>query len=338
MVLSAPVDANCTLVSLSKGNGDAVLNVGETWVYSCAVANVQGTNGSFTNVASVNATDSNGIGVSAQDAASVTVTEPVNASIDVQKSGPASATAGSSVTFQISVVNNGNVALTAVSPSDPLCTLVPVSLGNGDATLDVGETWSYTCTVNNVAAGTLSNTASATAQGPAGQVSDSATAAVAVTGGGGGNGSLVLSQTVNPATIVKGGSATFEAKLANGTATNMTGITLSGDKCKSFTRQADDPGNNDATLNSGETWVWQCVLTKVTKTTTNKVTAKVKTPKQTLTASIKLTVTNGRDLIIDEDPNEVSGTEVLVDGEGKVIDEAQLLNKNYLPIVIGEEE
>lgn len=331
-----PVDANCTLVALSKGNGDAVLNVGETWVYSCAVANVQGTNGSFTNVASVTATDSNGIGVSAQDAASVTVTEPVNASIDVQKTGPASATAGSNVTFQVNVVNNGNVALTSVNVSDPLCTLTPVSLGNGDATLDVGETWSYTCTVNNVAAGTLTNTASATAQGPAGQVSDSATATVSVTGGN--NGSLVLAQTVNPSTIAKGGSATFQATLANGTATNMTGVSLSGDKCKSFTRQSDAPGNNDATLNSGETWVWQCVLTKVTKTTTNKVTAKIKAPKQTLTASIKLTVTSSRGLIIDEDPNEASGVEVLVDGEGKVIDEAQLINKNYLPIVIGEEE
>lgn len=331
-----PVDANCTLVSLSKGNGDAVLNVGETWVYSCTVANVQGTNGSFTNVASVTATDANGVPVSAQDDASVTVTEPSNASIDVQKTGPASATAGSNVTFQINVVNNGNVALTAVSPSDPLCTLTPVSLGNGDATLDVGETWSYTCTVNNVAAGTLTNTASATAQGPAGQVSDSATATVNVTGGN--NGSLVLAQTVNPSTIAKGGSATFQATLANGTATDMTGVSLKGDKCKSFTRQADAPGNNDAVLNSGETWVWQCVLTKVTKTTTNKVTAKIKAPKQTLTASIKLTVTSSRGLIIDEDPNEVSGVEVLVDGEGKVIDEAQLINKNYLPIVIGEEE
>lgn len=329
-----PNDAFCPLIPIILGNGDAILNVGEIWIYSCAVPNVQGTNGVFVNTATVSAS-AGSIPVSAQGQASVSVTTPNNASIDVQKTGPASATAGSSVTFQVNVVNNGNVALTSVNVTDPLCTLTPVSLGNGDTTLDVGETWSYTCTVNNVAAGTLTNTASATAQGPAGQVSDSATATVTVTGG---SGSLVLSQTVNPTTIVKGGSATFQATLANGTANNMTGVSLKGDKCKSFTRLADNPGNNDAVLNSGETWVWQCVLTKVTKTTTNKVTAKITLPKQTLTASIKLTVTSSRGLLVEEDVNEVSGVEVLIDGEGKVIDEAQLINKNYLPIVIGEEE
>lgn len=318
-------------------DGDSVLDKGETWVYPCTVVAVTQ---NLINSAAVTGV-SNNQPVADTDTALVIATDPAAPAIDVTKSGPASATAGSSVTFQIGVRNAGNVALTAVNLTDSLgagCPLVEVSKGNGDATLDVGEQWNYTCTASNVVAGTLSNTASATAQGPAGQVNDSATAVVVVTSGGGGNGSLVLAQTVNPATIVKGGSATFRATLANGTATDMTGITLSGDKCKKFTRLADAPGNNDAVLNSGETWVWECVLTKVTKTTTNKVTAKVKTPKQTLTASIKLTVTSSRGLIIDEDPNEVSGVEILIDGEGKVIDEAQLINKNYLPIVIGEEE
>jgi len=330
-------DGQCNVgpTVVSNGNGNSTLEPGETWTYSCAINNVTS---NFINSAAVTAS-SGAQSVADTDTASVTVLTP---GIRIDKTPDQQTVAsGGTANFTINVSNPGTAPLSSVAVNDPLCSAAPLARTSGDTdndnVLDPGEIWVYTCSIANVTQ-SFDNTASVSASTGAGTVNASDIAKVTVQTTPPPSGSLVLAQTVNPSTIVKGGSATFRATLANGTATNMTGITLSGDKCKSFTRLADAPGNNDATLNSGETWVWECVLTKVTKTTTNKVTAKVKTPKQTLTASIKLTVTNGRDLIIDEDPNEVSGTEVLVDGEGKVIDEAQLLNKNYLPIVIGEEE
>lgn len=332
-------DALCSVQPPPRISGDTnnnnTLDAGEVWTYSCTVNNVTQ---NLTNSAAVTASSGNQ-SVADTDTASVTVLTP---GIRIDKTpDQQTVAAGGTANFTINVSNPGTAPLSSVVVTDPLCSAAPLVRTSGDTdndnVLDPGETWVYTCSIANVTQN-LVNTASVNASTGAGTVNASDTANVTVQTTPPPSGSLVLAQTVNPATIVKGGSATFQATLANGTATNMTGISLKGDKCKNFTRQADAPGNNDAVLNSGETWVWQCVLTKVTKTTTNKVTAKIKAPKQTLTASIKLTVTSGRDLLIEEDSNEVSGVEVLIDGEGKVIDEAQLLNKNYLPIVIGEEE
>lgn len=327
-------------------DNDKVLDKGETWVYPCTIV---GVTQNLINSAAVTGV-SNGQPVADTDTASVIVTEPAAPAIDVTKSGPATAAAGSNVTFQIGVRNAGNVALTAVNLTDSLgasCPLVLVSNGNGDATLDVGEQWNYTCTVTNAQGtnGALVNTASATAQGPSGQVSDGATAVVVITTTPP-PGNLVLAQTVNPATVNKGGSATFQATLTNGTATAMTGVTLKGDKCKNFTRLADAPGNNDATLDSGETWVFSCVLNNIKKSTTNKVTAKVTSPKQTLTASVKVNVLSARGILIELDPNEVieadpaeeSEREVIEDAEGaEVVDESLLVNKIYIPAAMSQE-
>lgn len=332
------LDAQCN-VGPTRTSGDTdndnVLDAGETWQYSCTINNVTQ---NLTNSAAVTA-NSGAQAVADTDSADVIVLNP---SIRIDKTPDQQTVAsGGTANFTINVSNPGTAPLSNVVVTDPLCSAAPLVRTSGDIdndnVLDPGETWVYTCSIANVTQN-LVNTASVSASTGAGTVNASDTANVTVQTTPPPSGSLVLAQTVNPATIVKGGSATFQATLANGTATDMTGVSLKGDKCKSFTRLADNPGNNDAVLNSGETWVWQCVLTKVTKTTTNKVTAKITSPKQTLTASIKLTVTSSRGLLIEEDASEVSGVEVLIDSEGKVIDEAQLINKNYLPIVIGEEE
>lgn len=283
-------------------DGDSVLDKGETWVYPCTVVAVAQ---NLINSAAVTGV-SNGQALADTDTASVTVTEPAAPAIDVTKSGPATATAGSSVTFQIGVRNAGNVALTNVVPTDALCTLVPASLGNGDTTLDIGEQWNYTCTVSNVVAGTLSNTASATAQGPAGQVSDSATATVVVTStpppsctG------FVLSQVGDPTSVTKGGSVSFKYTICNGTAENLTNVSLkvTGVKvCKTPARLADAPGNNDSILNSGETWQYACTESNVKKTFTSKAKAQAKRPnnqKVTSSSSVKITVTTSKRLTIN---------------------------------------
>ena len=299
-----PLDAFCPLVEVSKGNGNTTLEVGETWVYTCAVPNVQSATGTFVNVASVTA---NG-GASASDDASVIVINtppPGNPGIDVEKTPDSQVVAkNSNVTFGISVSNSGAVALNPVSVTDPLCTLVPVSLGNGNATLDVGETWTYTCTVTNVKAN-LTNTASASGTSAAGQtVSDSDSATVTIAGT-----KIKLEKSPKTQTIVKGSNATFLVTLNNPTAENLTNVVLSDPQCTTLTRQADAPGNNDAVLNSGETWRWSCTITNVQKSFTNKAKVTVIRPsgkKLTANASAKIIVKTSSQIRVTTSPEDVT--------------------------------
>ena len=73
--------------------------------------------------------------------------------------------AGDTVVYTITVTNDGNLSLSGVVMSDPLC---PPVLQSGDTTnpgvLDVGETWTYTCTYvvtqDDIDRGAIPNTAS----------------------------------------------------------------------------------------------------------------------------------------------------------------------------------
>jgi uncharacterized repeat protein (TIGR01451 family) len=302
-----PVDAFCPLMPLSLGNNNSTLEVGETWVYSCAVPNVQSATGTFVNVASVSAS-SNGIAVSASDDASVTVITtppPGNPGIDVEKTPDSQVVAkNANVTFGISVRNSGDVALSNVNVNDPLCPLVVISKGNGDATLDVGETWSYSCTVNKVKAN-LTNTASASGQSAAGQtVSDSDSATVTIAGT-----KIKLEKSPKTQTIVKGMSATFLVTLNNPTAENLTSVVLSDPQCTTLTRQSDAPGNNDSVLNTGETWRWSCTITNVQKSFTNKAKATAIRPngrKLTASATAKVKVTTSSRVRVVTSPEDVT--------------------------------
>ncbi len=108
--------------------------------------------------------------------ATVTATAPAAATvtntaadpdIDIDKKGPTLVTAGSAAVYTYSVKNDGNVALTNVTVTDTKCAS-PVK-GSGDAapigTLDVGETWKFSCSYTPAftPTKTLTNKATATA-------------------------------------------------------------------------------------------------------------------------------------------------------------------------------
>ena len=95
--------------------------------------------------------------------------------IAIAKAGPASAPAGSEVAYTLTVTNPGNEGLPApyVAVSDPLCEAPPaLQSKNGDPTpdsLDPGDVWTYTCTVQTTAVQTsVHNTAHAAGQDPFG--------------------------------------------------------------------------------------------------------------------------------------------------------------------------
>ncbi|HEX9924870.1 MAG TPA: hypothetical protein VGD99_19595, partial [Anaerolineae bacterium] len=170
-------DAQCdSLIQDNDGNGDAVLDVGESWTYTCTVDDVSA---GFTNSATATGTPPIGDDVSDTDTADVTV---INPAIEVQKT-PASQTivSGEDAIFNITVENTGDVDLTDIDVDDAQCdSLIQDDDGNGDAVLDVGESWTYTCTVDDVSAD-FTNSATATGTPPIGDdVSDTDTADVTV--------------------------------------------------------------------------------------------------------------------------------------------------------------
>jgi hypothetical protein len=77
--------------------------------------------------------------------------------IDIEKSGPATATAGALLTYTLDVTNPGEMPFAAadVAVTDAKCNAAPaLQSANGDetpGTLDAGDRWTYTCRVQTAA-------------------------------------------------------------------------------------------------------------------------------------------------------------------------------------------
>jgi hypothetical protein len=103
-----------------------------------------------TNVATVTAVDKFGDEVNAQDTHDTLFLHPA---IDIAKTGPATAVAGSQVTYTLDVRNPGDrpFSMGDVVVTDAKCSAAPVRTSvNGDSTdasLDPGDRWTYTCSV-----------------------------------------------------------------------------------------------------------------------------------------------------------------------------------------------
>jgi LPXTG-site transpeptidase (sortase) family protein len=187
-----------TLTGPAGDNGDAILQTTETWTYTCTV---NGVTSDFTNNASVSGTPPVGPNVTDSDSADVFVDHPA---IAISKT-PATqtVTSGSNVSFTLTVTNPGDVTLGSVVITDPTCDTLtgPTGDDNHNSILETTETWTYTCTVNNVTAN-FANIANVHGTPPIGpDVTHEDTADVIVIGPSGLTKTLVadsLLATVNP--------------------------------------------------------------------------------------------------------------------------------------------
>lgn len=174
------VGDTCSPITLASGdtNTDAILQVSETWTYTCS------TTLSETHTNTVVATGwANGL--SAVDIASATVvvglpTVPPLIHVTKVPSPLTLAAGGGMVTYTERITNPGTVALSDVILSDDKCSPMNYISGdtNGDSKLDTTETWVYTCRVN--LSNTTTNTAIAVGQANGFSVRDFAIAAVTV--------------------------------------------------------------------------------------------------------------------------------------------------------------
>lgn len=277
------------------GNGNGLLDPGETWVFSCPGSVTEPT----VNVARITGQPSAADGqplpgvdpVSDDAVAFVDVVEP---GIDITKtavrsvvldddaqpvSGPDTPTPRPAE-YRYDVANTGNVplSLAGAAPTDDICEPLVFEGGdaNGDDLLDVGEIWTYSCTtplgreqantppVTGRESGLVTNTATVTgvpwfAGGlvPDKAVTDTDIAQVTVIEPG-----LALVKTASPEVVRAGDEVVYRFAVRNTGDVGLTVLDPTDDKCAPLVYQGGDRNGNGilegANSAAAETWRYAC--------------------------------------------------------------------------------
>ncbi len=270
-------------------DGDGRLDPGESWQYSCDRALTGGAASSppqqVVNTAEVVGTDPEGTRVTATATDDVDLYSPaIMLDKTVDGGDRATIAVGASVTYGYAVTNAGNTPLGSVGLVDdtPPCT-APTrgsdSPGNDDATLDVGETWTYSCSSSPVrdvvntalVTGTPLNPAAGNSAFPTPnpQVSDTDVAQVVVV-----NASLDLVKSASPTTVLLAPGASPPAEPVTYTfdVANTGGSPLAREdgspaktpgwiadaRCTSPASYSSGDVNTDDIFDNGETWTFTC--------------------------------------------------------------------------------
>ena len=146
-VTDARCDASGPTLDSRTGNGDSNLDPGEVWIYKCSAHTTAGAT-NLHNVSNVCGLPPAGATVCDTSPKDVPLRNP---DISIDKRGPATITAGGTISYTLDVTNTGDqrFAEAKVVVTDPKCDATPVLADkNGDtsaAFLNPGETWRYTC-------------------------------------------------------------------------------------------------------------------------------------------------------------------------------------------------
>ncbi|MBX3731532.1 MAG: DUF11 domain-containing protein [Verrucomicrobiae bacterium] len=240
-------------------NTDGYLDVDETWTYTAGytIQPADVTAGSVPNTATANATDPYNAPV--QDSDDETVTYAPAAIALVKTASPQIySAAGQTITYTFLVTNPGTVPLGTVTVSDPTTT-VPVYVSgdtNSDGYLDVDETWTYTASYTiqpaDVTAGSVPNTATASATDPYNapvQDSDDETVTYAPA-------AIALVKTASPQIYSAAGQTiTYTFLVTNPGTVPLSAVQLVDSKTTPPAYVGGDT-NNDGTLDVDETWTY----------------------------------------------------------------------------------
>jgi large repetitive protein len=283
-------DPACTLSSpAGDTNGNILLDVGETWVYTCTRSNITSNIGpantpdTVPNTVSATFTDPGGApagSVSKTASANVTVVHP---SIAVAPS-PVNATiyAGGTVPYTYTVTNTGdwpvvNVGVTAANCASPAYVAGDTNL---DGALDLAETWTYSCLTAAVNADQAGQAVQASGQ--AATVLSPVVSAVVPVAIDVINPAITIVKTatdsVGPAgpsdaiTVGVSNNVTYRFTVTNTGDSPLTSVTVADDTCSPATYLSGDTGN-DTIMNVGEAWVFTCAKGQLTQTVTNTATA-----------------------------------------------------------------
>ncbi|PVM92917.1 DUF7507 domain-containing protein, partial [Caulobacter endophyticus] len=231
--------------------------------------------GGYTNTGTATGSSASGLSVSDSDPETVTLTRnpALNITKDASVPGGTADAAGEQVSYTITVANTGNVMLDGVTVTDPYADAGSIMrgadlVGDNDALLEVGETWSYTATHTVTQAEIDSN------GGGDGALENTATADSNQTGPDTDDASVPVdrrpSLNITKDATVPGGTAdaageqiSYVITVANTGNTTLDGVTVTDPYADagSIMRGADLVGDNDGLLEIGETWSYTATHT-----------------------------------------------------------------------------
>jgi uncharacterized repeat protein (TIGR01451 family) len=272
-------------------NSNAKLEKPEEWRFTCkqtltdSKVNVQ-PNTVFNTVTATGVDSLDGTVSSDKATASVVIIHP---SIALRKSASATTVHANDepVTYSFVVSNTSDSPVGSVSVVDDKCKPLSAPTGdtNNNAKLDVGEFWTYTCT--QTLSITTTNTAKANGKDELGNAvtEKTATATVAVI-----KPAIAITKSASAISIVQGASVTYTYKVTNPGDVALGAVAVSDDKCSPLSVPTGDT-NNNAKLDTTETWTYTCTQA-IAVTTTNTATVTGVDPlERSVTAQAKLTVT-----------------------------------------------
>jgi hypothetical protein len=139
------VDDKCAPLTRALGEVDMSFGPGDVWSYTCTTTITGAMGDALKNTVEACAMDGDEE-VCDEDDHTTKIPKPA---IALDKTGAATAAAGSTFTYSFTATNTGNVTLTNVQLTDPKCqsALTRVQPNLADPTFDKGDQWHYTCTV-----------------------------------------------------------------------------------------------------------------------------------------------------------------------------------------------
>ncbi|PJA93283.1 MAG: hypothetical protein CO133_01295 [Candidatus Komeilibacteria bacterium CG_4_9_14_3_um_filter_37_5] len=166
--------------------------------------------------------------------------------------------------------NIGTVPVTDITMVGDTCSPIVLNSGDGnaDSKLDVSETWEYRCSTTLTK--THTNTVVATGWANGLSATDIASATVVV-------GAPIVPPLIHVTkvpstpTVLAGGTVTYTEKITNPGTVALNNVILTDDK-RAPTKYVSGDTDNDAKLDTTETWTYTC-RTSLNKTTTNTAVA-----------------------------------------------------------------
>ena len=248
-------------------NNNSKLDLSETWTYT---ANHTVTAGQYTNIGKVTGQSSIGQMVMDTDPANHFGAAPAIGINKVTVDAPASGDeltilSGESISWQYTVTNTGNVALSGVVVTDNQAGVMPIYQSgdiNNNSLLDLTETWIYTAAGTTII-GNYSNTGTAK-----GSFTDSAQQTSTVMASDqslyfGANPLIALNKvTVDGAnigdgiTINAGNAISWRYTVTNTGNVALSGVTVTDNQLGVTPIYQSGDVNNDSTLDLSETWIY----------------------------------------------------------------------------------
>ena len=247
--------------SQSPGDVDEILEFGEVWTYTCTHLITANDPDPLPNTATVTGKDDTNTSVTDTDDHTVDVADDVDADIVIEKNGPQEATVGDNIEYTLKVSIAVDRPLTNVVVTDPVCDTSPAlqgkTGGDADATLELGEVWTYTCE-HRVTAGDpdpLPNTATASGDDDDGNtVTDQDSHLVDVSP----KAELKVKKD-GPDQATVGDNVTFVIEVSTPVDHPLSDIDVSDPKCDEAPQlDSKNGGDNDNLLELGEVWTYTC--------------------------------------------------------------------------------